>query len=279
MNPTATPTPVQRYMFSGHAIGAAARFNRLDDLQNLNHVVPTLGASVVAETGGLTTKKDENYRLDVPNPRQRCLLSLKRAESTVEGRDPNGRFETELTVEVEQLQVVEKLHIDFLRLHLLAVRKGMSEDATVSTTGNRIEGMRLGNVQVKVEFDDEPLGFTGADYQLADFYRNQTDDYRKRFCGRFNTPDGSKTLARCGDFYRFSLVSHIELIGSEVDLQPFTVTDNRIHWKGFGRIILGDVHVKGQERKISLVRLAMGSDAGGDGTAGGGSTNGTAGGT
>jgi hypothetical protein len=205
---------------------------------------------------------------------------LKRAETTVEGRDPQGRFETELTVEVDQLQVVEKLHIDFLRLHLLAVRNGMSEDATVSTTGNRIEGMRLGDkVQVNVEFDDEPLGFTGADYQLADFYRKQSDDYRKAQCWRFNTAPDSKTLSPCGDHYRFSLVRKIELIGSQADLQPFTVTGNRIHWQGFGRIILGDVHVKGHERKISIVRLAMGSDAGGDGSAGSGQSNGTVSGT
>src|SRR5690348_6964883 len=126
MNPTPTPTPVQRYMFSGQAIGAAARFNRLDEKQNLNHVIPTQAASVVPETGGVSTHKVENYRFDVSDPRQRCLFSLKRAETKVEGRDPQGRFETELSVEVEQLEVVEKLHIDFLRLHLLAVRNGIS---------------------------------------------------------------------------------------------------------------------------------------------------------
>jgi len=262
-------------MFSGQATGASARFNRLDETKNLNHIIPTLGASVLPETGGVSTHKVENYRFDVSEPRQRCLLSLKRAETTVEGRDPDGRFETELTVEVEQLEVVEKLHIDFLRLHLLAVRNNISEDATVSTTGNRIDGMRLGNVQVKVEFDDEPLNFTGADYQLADFYRKQSDDYRKAHCWRFNTASESKTLSRVGDHYRFSLVRNIELIGSEADLQPITVNGNRIHWKGFGRIILGDVHVKGQERKVSIVRLDMGSDAGGSGSAGTGGSNGS----
>jgi hypothetical protein len=127
---------------------------------------------------------------------------------------------------------------------------------------------------VKVEFDDEPLNFTGADYQLADFYRKQSDDYRKAHCWRFNTAPESKTLSRIGDHYRFSLVRNIELSGSEADLQPITVNGNRIHWKGFGRIILGDVHVKGQERKVSIVRLDMGSDAGGSGSAGTGGSNG-----
>jgi hypothetical protein len=279
MNPSPTPATTLRYMFSGHAIGAAARFHRLDEVQNLNHVIPTLGASVVPETGGASTQKVENYRFDVTEPRKRCLLSVQRAEVTVQGRDPDGRFETELEVELDQLEFVEKLHIDFLRLHLLAVREGASGVSRVSTSGNKIEGMRLGNVKVKVEFDDEPLGYTGTDTQLAEFYARQSDDYRNRHCWRFNTAAGSKELERCGEHYRFSLVHKIELIGSEADLQPFTVTGNMIYWKGFGRIILGDVHVKGSERKVSIVRLAMGSDAGGSGSAGtGGSNGGTTGG-
>jgi hypothetical protein len=277
MNPS--PTTSLRYMFSGHAIGAAARFHRLDEVQNLNHVVPTLGASVVPETGGHSKQLIDDYRFDVTEPRKRCLLSLKHGEVTVAGRDPDGRFETELQVDLEQLQVVEKLHIDFLRLHLLAVRNGFSGVSTVSTSGNKIEGMRMGKVEAKVQFDDEPLGSTGTDTQLAEFYARQSEDYRNAHCWRFNTPPGSKELARCGEHYRFSLVHKIELIGSEVDLQPFTVKGNVIYWKGFGRIILGDVHVKGSERKVSIVRLAMGSDAGGDGSAGGGQSNGTTGGT
>jgi hypothetical protein len=271
---SSSPPPLPRYMFSGHAIGAAARFHRLDEVQNLNHVVPTLGASVVPETGGVSTQKIENYHFDVNEPRNRTLLSVQRAEVTVSGRDPDGRFETELEVELDQLDVVEKMHIDFLRLHLLAVRNGVDGESTVSTSGNRIEGMRLGKVQVKVTFDDEPLGSTGTEAQLADFYARQPDDYRDAHCGRFNTPQGTKELARCGEHYRFSLVHSIELIGDEADKQLMSVNGNVIYWKGFGRIILGDVHVKGHSRRISLVRLAMGSDAGGSGSAGSGESNG-----
>jgi hypothetical protein len=261
-------------MFAGHAIGAAARFHRLDDVQNLNHVVPTLGASVVPETGGKSTQIVENYRFDVSEPRQRTLVSVRRAEVSVEGRDPDNRFETELEVELDDLEVVEKLHVEFLRLHLLAVRNGPDGEVQVSTTGNKIDGMRLGNVEARILFDDEPLSSTGSDVQLADFYSKQSDAYRQEHCHRFNTAPDAKSLARCGEHYRFSLVRKIELIGDEKDKASMSVNRNVIHWKGFGRIILGEVHVKGSERKISLVRLAMGSDAGGSGSAGTGGSNG-----
>jgi hypothetical protein len=54
-----------------------------------------------------------------------------------------------------------------------------------------------------------------------------------------------------------------------------SVDGHTIVWTGFGRIILGEVHVKGHERRLTMVRLAMGSDAGGTGAAGDGQSNGT----
>jgi hypothetical protein len=71
-------------------------------------------------------------------------------------------------------------------------------------------------------------------------------------------------------------VQGIQLSGPEDQQQAISVTGNTIYWKGFGRIILGEVHVKDNDRRVSLVRLAMGSDARGDSTAGGGQSNGSA---
>ena len=53
-----------------------------------------------------------------------------------------------------------------------------------------------------------------------------------------------------------------------------SVDGNMIVWKGFGRIILGEIHVKGHERRLTMVRLAMGSNAGGTAAAGDGQSNG-----
>ena len=78
--------PKGRYMFAGHAIGVSARFHRLDEKENLNHVVPTLGATVVPPSGGRSVAHGDPYRYDVNEPRKRCLFSVKRVESLSEGR-------------------------------------------------------------------------------------------------------------------------------------------------------------------------------------------------
>jgi hypothetical protein len=261
-----------RYMFSGHVLGASARFHRLDEA-SVTEVIPAVGSAALAATGGRSESRQGPFRYDVSHPRKRCLLEVEKADTWVEGRDPDGRFETEASVEVSGMHVLEKFHIDNFRLHTLAVRNGVGGVATVSTKGSRVEGLRMGNVTAKITFDDEPLTYTGSKDQLATFWRGCNANYRKQHGWRFHTtPNGE--LADDHGHHRFSLVSKIELIGPQDEQQPITVTDNLIYWKGFGRIFLGEVHVKGQQRNVCLIRLAMGSDGGGSGTGGSTGSNG-----
>lgn len=249
-----------RFMFAGHAIGAAARFHRLDDLENLNHVTPTLGASVLPVTGGrCESHLEQPYRMDVDLPRRRCLMQVEEIRTVVEGRDAGGLHETELSIDVMGLHVVEKLHIDHVRLHMLATRGNAGRPA-VTTQGNRIEGLRLGDVEVQLTLDDEPLANTGDEEQLTGYYAAH-----------------GQQLEHAGEYSRCSLVREIRLIGSEQAQLGMSVDGYTIVWKGFGRIILGEIHVKGHERRLTMVRLAMGSDAGGSGAAADGQTNGTTG--
>jgi len=245
-----------RYMFAGHAIGAAARFHRLDEAENLNHIVPTLGSCVVPVTGGHTECHAGPYRYEVQIPRSRCLFAVERVGAWIEGRGRDDRHETELSVEVAGIEVVEKLRIDTVGLHLLAQRTP-GADASISTQGSRIDGMRLGNVTAAITLDDEPLTQTGTADQFAAWHTR-----------------AGRPIERHGEYQRGTIVREIRLSGPQEELQEMTVEGHTIRWHGFGRIILGEIHVKGHERRVTMVRLAMGSDAGGDGTIGDTQTNG-----
>jgi len=85
-------------MFAGHAIGAAARFHRLDEAENLNHVIPTLAPSVLAPTGGRSEATIGKYRYDVTEPRPRCLFAVDRIETWVDGRGRGEGHETEISI-------------------------------------------------------------------------------------------------------------------------------------------------------------------------------------
>src|SRR5262249_33733071 len=150
-------TSGKRYIFAGHAIGAAARFTRLEKAANLNHVIPTLGASGLPPTGGISKSQIANYCFQVDEPRRRTLLSFRRIDAVAEGKDCGAKYETEVAVEIDSFAVVEKLQIDLIRVHLLSTREEGAENPSVSTKGNRIEGVRLGAVQAKIALDEEPL--------------------------------------------------------------------------------------------------------------------------
>jgi hypothetical protein len=266
--------PAPRYIFAGHAIGAAAQFHKLDKVENLNHVIPTLGASVLANTGGLSQSHVSNYCFSVDQPRKRSLLSVRRIDTTATGKKTNGVFETDVQAEIESIGLVDKLHIDMVKLHLLSTRDPNKEEAVISTNGNQIIGMRLGDLDVDVTLDEEPLCACGSKEQLAAFYRMQSDQYRKEFSWRFATDPGAPEIKEHNGHYKCSLVRDIQLKGKNPDI---TISGDTITWDGFGKIIIGEVIVKHNDRRLIMVRLAMGSDAGGPGTVGDGQSNGMVG--
>jgi hypothetical protein len=266
-----------RYIFSGHAIGAAAQFHRLDQTHNLNHVVPTLGASVLPVTGGVSKAEVNHFCFTVDEPRRRSLLGVRKIATMAAGRDLGDRFETEVEAEIESVHVVEKLHIEHVSLHILSTLLADGSEPLVTTRGNRIDGMRLGKVQVRVELDDEPLCSCGNQAQLAKFYASKDGRYRRQNAWRFRTDPKALKIAAHGPHYKFSLVRKIKLIGPQAEKQKIHVEGYTIHWEGFGRIVLGEAHVKGNDRQLTMVRLAMGSDAAGPALVGDGQSNGQTG--
>ena len=203
----------ERYIFSGHAIGAAAQFHRLFKTKNLNHVIPTQGASALPTTGGLSKSEVSNFYFAVDQPRRLKLLSVRRITTLAEGKERPDRFETEVSADIDSIEIVEKLRIGLVRAHVLAIRKKGDQTPSVSTKGNKIQGMFLGAVEARITLDEEPLSAGPTQERLADFYRKQSGKYRLKNSWRFNTAPGAAEIAeQCGQ-YKYSLVKKIELIG------------------------------------------------------------------
>jgi hypothetical protein len=232
---------------------------------------------VLPVTGGVSKSEVNHFCFTVDQPRRRSLLGVRKIVSTATGRDLGDRFETEVEAEIDAIHLVEKLHIEHVSLHILSTYQAGGTEPTVSTRGNRIDGMRLGKVHVSVELDDEPLCSCGNQEQLAAFYGKQDGAYRRQNAWRFRTDPKAPKIAAHGPHYKFSLVRKIKLIGPQADKQKIHVDGYTIHWEGFGRIILGETHVKGNDRQLTMVRLAMGSDAAGPAMVGDGQSNGATG--
>jgi hypothetical protein len=262
--------PNDYFKFSGCSLGVSAVFTELDGQTGLNHVIPSLAPAVLGSTGGRAQGSETDYAYIVEQPRKRTLLSVRKADTVTHGRTSDTKYETEVEADIEELSVVDKLNIGSVHLHFLSTFDPKDQKSKVSTKGSRIEGVQLGKVTAEVILDEEPLLFSGNGDQLVEFYNKQSDDYRQKNGWRFKlAPDG-----KCCREHKFSIVREIKLSGPEPEKQKITVDGYTIHWKSFGKIVLGEVHVKCNERRVTLVRLAMGCDAGGNGTAGGGASNG-----
>jgi hypothetical protein len=270
----------QYYVFSGHAIGVAAHIHRLDDLKNLDHLIPTQAAAVLPGTGGLSVGHASNYCFEVDKPRKRKLVCVHRADSTATGRCFDDRWETEVKTEIESVDILEKLEIGSVKLHMVSTRYRDSDKTKVEMKGCSIEGLQFGRVTAKIILDTDPIAHCTSQDALADHYQGQSDGWRTANAKRFNTLPGAAQVAQPNGRIKFSLVREIQLSGEQDPEHRVHILDHdgyTIKWDGFGRVIVGEVFVKGNDRRITLLRLHMGSDGGGSGSVGSGGTNGTTG--
>ena len=217
----------QPYFFSGHALGAAARFHRLDEARDLNHVIPTLGASVLAATGGYSKSEVSNYCFNVDHPRKRSLLAVRRILVASAGRESPGSIETEVECEIDAISVVEKLHIDKIRLHFLSVRDENGQNQRLSSKGTAIDGIRLGAVEAKITLDDELICECVDKNRLSSFYASQSESFKQENSSRFQVPATHPPSATSRQ-YKCTLVRQIKLSGPEKDLQKMSVDGNTI---------------------------------------------------
>ncbi len=264
----------KRFVFSGHAIGAAAHFHRIDDVHDLDHNIPALGSSAIPSVGGHARHRVANFCYTASHPRRITLLSAQKVETHARGKClPHMQFETAISAVVHSLSVVEKLHVDLVEMHQSSTRGFDDRESSIKTRGSKIQGLRLGNVLVTVELDEEPFATCGTKKELNAFYAKQSDAYRHENCVRFHTPDGATSLKEYNGRYYGSVVKKINLDGPQAELEKIHIDGYSIKWDGFGKIFLGEVIVSAEDRKIDMIRLKMGSDAGGSGISGGGHTN------
>lgn len=256
----------ERFIFSGHAIGASAHFHKLDDLENLDHAIPTLGSSVLAPVGGFSHHVVANFCYVVNEPRRRTLLAAQHAETRARGRERHDQWETEVEAKVRGVSVLEKFHVDFVHLEQKATRAKGAPISLIRTNVAKVEGLHLGNVIATVEFDREPFESCCTRQELMDFLGSRDQAWHNTHGWRFKQSNG---------LMFGTLVKKIELSGPEDELRAITVKEHVITWTGFGKIFLGEVLMRDQDRQVTLIRLKMGSDGGGSGTIGSGQTNGT----
>lgn len=200
------------------------------------------------------------------------LLSVGQVETLASGKEVSkGKYATEIGATINRLSVLEKLHAELIVMRQTSTRDEDAPESSIKTGGCKIEGLRLGDVRVTVELDEEPFSSCGTKKELDAFYAAQSADWRRENSWRFFTDPDARSITEYHGRFFCTLVKNIELSGTDggkIEKEGYT-----IKWDGFGRIFLGELILSDHDRKITMVRLNMGSNAGGKGSSGGGESN------
>lgn len=255
----------KRYLYAGDAAGAAARITRIDETDNLDHTVPTLAPSSLSIHGGFSEGKVEHYCFDVDTPRKLNILSAKHVSTRAEGKPHGDGHRTQVDAVLHGFSVLEQVHIDLIKARLVTTHGANDHVPIIRPEGNRLEGLRLGDHGLKVVLDEELFCECPTKDALAGRFASD-EELQNRYAWRFNADPGSTRIPEYKRVYVCSLVREIQWTGAphpDVTIEGYT-----LRWRGFGRIYLGEIVVGDHRRRLTMVRMKMGSPVDGDASGG-----------
>ena len=213
-----------------------------------------VGASVSLPSTGGKARVEEL----VPYQYRAPFLTIDKAFTEVEGKqDSSGAYLTTVTVNVKGLKMfdldVNKCVVEADFTTSLITKHNGGKETVVDTSGSKF---------TKLIVDGDPVVITpGTMCDAAQTYED--------FDGQFGTNPKVSKAAKMR-MMRCSLIDKIQhkLSQPHGDQQILVVPN-------FGHIYLGEVHIKDNERRITMMRLELGSPVAGSIALGGGSGNGT----
>jgi hypothetical protein len=271
MSTKRVPLPETRFAYSGGAVGAAGRITKLYDSTDLNILIPAQAVVGLPVTGGLSEASVENYSFTVSEPKPVQILSIGSLASRAYGRLEGSTMTTDVSVEVSQADVIEKLHVDTISMQITS-QCDPGEKYPRVTPNAVVAGLKLGSTEVRVTLDLSVFQNNTTKEALTSFFEKDPAYWRSA-PWRFNARETDPTVPQYnGGTYICSVVSNIELASPSADIE---VDGYNIYWKNFGRIVIGEILITDFQRRLTMLRLELGCDIGGGFSIPDGSGNGS----
>jgi hypothetical protein len=224
----------KRFIFRGNAVGAAAHIHRPEDL-----IIWVQGASSLPVIGGYSRSTAGAATFG-------DVLSLKsvRTQATGDFSDKENAYSTLANAVVKGLNVNGRLTADSLEATLHASDPGDGSEPSISATDTEIINLRLDGYPISVTIDKD----------LCDRYVT-----REALIRAYKKKSGKGRIPEAGGYIVTSIVSEIRTKHPKAK-----VDGNVIILNGFGRIFLGELLITGNSRRLTLLRLKLGSPIEGD---------------
>jgi hypothetical protein len=266
----------RRLIFRGSAAAFGGRIVRPEDV-----VFEMPGASALPVTGGRSVSR-------IPRTDFKGFASFESASTLAEGliddrdgavaltnhqvREDSLRMTTRVQAELRQLTVgrTPRLQVRHLNAELRAHSPGVSGEPSIVPGDIDVDGVTINGVPLRVELDldifkrydthakllgamDDPKFVRSHGAQL--FLTTHFDNYPP-------PPPGGWRVPSCETIYA-TLVKKIEWQDKPA---PDTQIDHHsVVVKDFGKIFFGEILISPYSRRLTLLRLELGSDSGGSG--------------
>jgi hypothetical protein len=175
--------------------------------------------------------------------------------------------------DVRAVRLLDRISISRVKLNLRSTHRSGDRFPRISTEDSEITGLKLGRHPITVTLDSKTFKTADTKESLAETYAKNAS-FRKRKAKKFNTPPDSETIQEySGGYYVCSIVESISgklPDGAFIDENGYTIV-----WPGVGRVVLGEMLISENSRRLTMVRVHFGSPLEGDMMVGEGDVNGS----
>ena len=263
-----------RFIYRGNAVGLGGRITRIDPKSDLNILIPVLGASSLPVVGGRSASKAVKCAIPLRKGSAQNLASAASvatfAESDVERR--GQPFVTRVAADVRTVRIADSISIARVRMNLTSKHLPNEKLPRIGLGDSEISGLKLGRFPVDVQLDLKTFESCDTKQSLAETYARNAS-FRRRKAKRFNTSLESEGIQEyTGGYYVCSIVESITgklPDGAFIDENGYTIV-----WPGVGRIVLGEILISENSRRLTMVRVQLGSPMEGYACVGEGDVNG-----
>jgi hypothetical protein len=244
----------KRFVFRGSAVGAAGHIHKPEDL-----IVWVQGASTLPVIGGYSRSTTERVKFS-------DIVTVEHVRTQVTGDfDKKQNAYTTLTASVVKgLNVDGRLTADALESTLTSTHPDDGREPSIVPTGTQIVNLRLDGYPIEVKVENELFTKYATKTQLSRAYTSD-DAFYKRYGQKFQRSDkekksaGKRQIPEVSGYVITTIVSEVRTKHPKAE-----VKDNVIVLRGFGRIFLGELLITEVSRRLTLLRLKLGSPVEGE---------------
>jgi hypothetical protein len=266
-----------RHVFHGHASGVAAHIRRpKDDMVKVHGSVtlPVIGGHCESK---VKAKKNKWFSFKAASTTAHGDY-VKKTEgvATTRGKLPFHKAVTETTVSarVRGLVILGRVSIANLSLGLISRSARGTAQPPIQLEGNRIDGVSIDGHKLKVTLAEDFYTKHDTKDKLRTAHKKGLPEHHARMFLPHKEglekvtsfPEASNGVVKC------TIVQSLDWVGKPHPTAK--IYGHVVELPGFGKIYFGEMYVEAVSRRLTLVRLQLGSPVGGELICCDGQTNG-----